>query len=85
MGDKNDKSGCSTIRMKNTINLGTIQVRPHGECHDTDKCSGIICRIVNEASSGWGIFEEEIGSQVDEKWRGGGQNDIMKLSIMCSL
>ena len=87
MGDKNDKSGCSATRMKNAINLGTIQVRPQGECHGIDKCSGILCRIVNEPSSGWEIFEEEIGSKVDEKWRGGGQNDIMKLSIMysCSL
>ena len=39
MGDKNDESGCSATRMKNAINLGTIQVRPQGECHDTDKCS----------------------------------------------
>ena len=35
MGDKNDKSGCSATRMTNAINLGTIQVRPQGECHDT--------------------------------------------------
>ena len=84
MGDKNDKSGCSATRMKNAINLGTIQVRPQGECHDIDKCSWILCRIVNEASGAWGIFEEEIGSKVNEEWRGGGQNDIIKLSIMCS-
>ena len=50
MGDKNDKSGCGATRMENAINLGTIQVRPQGECHDVDKCSGILCRIVNEAS-----------------------------------
>ena len=87
MGDKNDKSGCSTIRMKNTINLGTIQVRPQGECHDTHKCSWILCRTVNEASGAWGIFEEEIGSKVNEEWRGGGKMILWSflLSAVCSL
>ena len=71
MGDKNDKSGCSATRMTNAINLGTIQVRPQGECHDTHKCSWILCRIVNEASGTWGIFEEEIGSKGQRRveWR----------------
>ena len=85
MGDKNDKSGCSATRMTNAINLGTIQVRPQGECHDTHKCSWILCRIVNEASGAWGIFEEEIGSKGQRRGRGGGRNDIIKLSIICSL
>ena len=40
---------------------------------------------MNEASGAGGIFEEEIGSKVNEKWRGGGQNDIMKLPIIFSL
>ena len=40
---------------------------------------------MNEASGAGGIVEEEIGSKVNEEWRGGGQNDIMKLSIIFSL